>query len=122
MRGAVVSRLTTGTLALLLAGSIGYGVHVGHRADDADAWRAEAAGWQAIASDVSTANRRVVRQNRQIVRRYNQLVEDIQVDPQSAAVEAASQVAVEPIRIAEAAVAVPAVEPSVAQEPTSQAS
>jgi hypothetical protein len=79
MDGRTVTRLTTGSLALLLTGSIGYGIHLRDAAAQADrhaaSWQREAAAWQGITRAVEKHDALVSGRNRVLVRRYNRLVD-----------------------------------------------
>lgn len=117
MKSSSITRITTGTLTVLLAGSIGYGVHESNKADaavsQADAWRAEATGWQSLARDAADRNATLADQNRAVVREYNALAD--QVGAQRAAEAQAATVVVPdapPVQV----------QPEPAQPPQSQAS
>lgn len=81
MKSSTITRITTGTLTVLLSGSIAYGVHESNRAgaavSEADAWRAEAIGWEALAQDAAARNAALAEQNRTVVREYNALADEI---------------------------------------------
>lgn len=115
MQSTTITRITTGSLAALLAGSVGYGIHQTNQADaarsTAAAWQQEATGWQTAAASTQVANEK-------LVRTYNHLVTQTQ-QAQATAVPAT------PVTAAVAstpAPAAPAVQAAPAQAPTSQAS
>jgi len=78
MHSITLSRLTTGTLALLLTGSIAHGLHQANTAasaaKQAGAWQREAAGWQAVAQQSAAHDDRSSLKNQALTRRYNALV------------------------------------------------
>ena len=122
MQSTTITKITTGTLAVLLAGAIGVGIHQSNQTTAAQrtatAWQQEAAGWQAVASSTQIAHDKLVRQ-------YNQQI--IASTRAAATTTASAQVASTPV----APVAVvtqnpapvaPTVQAAPAQAPTSQAS
>ena len=120
MQSTTITRITTGSLAALLAGSVGYGIHQTNQADaarsTAAAWQQEAAGWQTAAASTQVANEK-------LVRTYNNLVTQTRQAEQ--AQTAAAAVPATPVTAAVAstpAPAAPAVQAAPAQAPTSQAS
>lgn len=122
MQSTTITKITTGTLAVLLAGSAGYGIHQTNQADaarrTAAAWQQEAAGWQATASTTQTANE-------QLVRRYNRLAVEAARAEQDRAASAIVQAAVAtPVATVtqNPTPAAPAAQAAPAQAPTSQAS
>lgn len=82
MHSSSLIKLTTGTLALLLTGSVGFGIHQVNSAEQtskqAQSWRAEAEGWQSVAQASARHDNQVAAENRALVRKYNQLVVDTQ--------------------------------------------
>ena len=80
MHSSSLIKLTTGTLALLLTGSVGFGVHqinsVEQTSKQAQNWRAEAEGWQSVAQASARHDKQVAAENRVLVRKYNKLVVD----------------------------------------------
>lgn len=117
MKSTSITRITTGTLTVLLTGAIAYGVHASNQADaaasQADAWRAEATGWQSLAQDAASRNDSLADQNRAVVREYNALAD--QVGAQRAPEAQAATVVVPDAPPIE-------VQPVPAQPPQSQAS
>ena len=115
MQSTTITRITTGTLAALLAGSVGYGIHQTNQADaarsTAAAWQQEASGWQSAATSTQVANEK-------LVRTYNRLVTQTQQAEQARANIAAPVTAV----AANPAPAAPVAQAAPAQAPTSQAS
>lgn len=117
MKSSSITRITTGTLTVLLTGAVGYGVHESTKADaaaaQADAWRAEATGWQSLAQDAADRNAALARQNRTVVRDYNALA-DLVGAPRADAAQAATVVVPDapPVQV----------QPEPAQPPQSQAS
>lgn len=117
MKSSTITRITTGTLTVLLSGSIAYGVHESNRAgaavSEADAWRAEAIGWEALAQDAAARNAALAEQNRTVVREYNALADEIGAR-RAAAARAATVVIPEapPVQV----------QPEPAQPPQSRAS
>lgn len=122
MQSTSITKITTGTLAVLLAGAIGVGIHQSNQTTAAErtatAWQQEAAGWQAVASSTQIAHDTLVRQ-------YNQQI--VAATRAAATTTASAQVASTPV----APVAVvaqnpapvaPTVQAAPAQAPTSQAS
>jgi len=117
MKSTTITRITTGTLTVLLTGAIGYGVHASNQAEaaaeQADAWRSEAVGWQSLAQEAAQRNAALGDQNRAVVREYNALAD--QVGAQRAAAAEAATVIVPDAPAIE-------VQPVPAQPPQSQAS
>ena len=117
MKSTTITRITTGTLTVLLTGAIGYGVHASNQAEaaaeQADAWRSEAVGWQSLARAAAQRNAALGDQNRAVVREYNALAD--QVGAQRAAAAEAATVIVPDAPAIE-------VQPVPAQPPQSQAS
>jgi len=78
VHSSTLMKFTTGTLAVLLTGSVAYGVHqtdASRQADQQTAnWRTEAAGWQTVAQQSAAHDNLVSAQNTQLVRKYNQLI------------------------------------------------
>ena len=117
MKSTSITRITTGTLTLLLTGAIAYGVHESNQADaaasQADAWRAEATGWQSLAQDAATRNAALAQRNRAVVEEYNALADQVGAQ-RAAAAQAATVVVPEapPIQV----------QPAPAHPPQSQAS
>ena len=117
MKSTTITRITTGTLTLLLTGSIAYGVHTSNQADaaaeQADAWRTEASGWQALAGEAAQRNAALADQNRAVVREYNALADQIGV-ARAAEAQAATVVVPDapPVQV----------QPEPAQPPQSEAS
>jgi hypothetical protein len=115
MKSTSITRITTGTLTVLLTGAIAYGVHASNQADaaasQADAWRAEATGWQSLAQDAASRNASLAERNRAVVREYNALADQVGA---ARAAEAATVVVPDapPIQV----------QPQPAQPPQSQAS
>lgn len=123
MQSTTITKITTGTLAVLLAGAIGVGIHQSNRTADAQrtatAWQQEAAGWQNVASSTQIAHNTLVRQyNRQIVAaaRAAAATPTVGVQDASAAVAPVAIVTQDPAPVA------PTVQAAPAQAPTSQAS
>lgn len=122
MQSTTITKITTGTLAALLAGSIGYGIHQTNQADtarrSAGAWQQEASGWQATAATTQTANE-------QLARRYNNLVVEVkQASANDSSTALAQVAAVAPVAtvVQNPAPVAPAAQAAPAQAPTSQAS
>ena len=92
MHSSSLIKLTTGTLALLLTGSVGYGIHqvdqVEQVSKQAQSWRAEAEGWQSVAQASARHDNQVAAENRALVRKYNQLVVDTRAQEQQLVIAA----------------------------------
>ncbi len=92
MHSSSLIKLTTGTLALLLTGSVGYGIHqvgqVEQASKQAQSWRAEAEGWQSVAQASARHDNQVAAENRALVRKYNQLVVDTRAQEQQLVIAA----------------------------------
>jgi len=122
MQSTSITKITTGTLAVLLAGAIGVGIHQSNQTTAAErtatAWQQEAAGWQAVASSTQIAHDTLVRQ-------YNQQI--VAATPATATTTDSTQgasAAVAPVAIVtqNPAPVAPTVQAAPAQAPTSQAS
>jgi len=78
VHSSTLMKFTTGTLAVLLTGSVAYGVHQADASRQAEKqttnWRTEAAGWQTVAQQSAAHDNLVSSQNAQLVRKYNRLV------------------------------------------------
>jgi len=78
VHSSTLMKFTTGTLAVLLTGSVAYGVHQTDASQQAEKqttnWRTEAAGWQTVAQQSAAHDNLVSAQNTQLVHKYNQLV------------------------------------------------
>lgn len=123
MQSTTITKITTGALAVLLAGAIGVGIHQSNETTAAQrtatAWQQEAAGWQAVATSAQIAHDTLVRKsNRQIVAATQAAVATKTDGAQgaSAAVAPVAIVTQDPAPVA------PTVQAAPAQAPTSQAS
>lgn len=78
VHSSTLMKLTTGTLAVLLTGSVAYGVHQTDATNQAEKqtsnWRTEAAGWQAVAQQSASHDNLVSAENNQLAGKYNRLV------------------------------------------------
>lgn len=119
MQSSTITKITTGTLAALLAGSIGFGIHQSNQADAAQraatSWQQESAAWQATATTTQAANQK-------LVRRYNRLAVQAREAAQAGNASLASAQNATATITQNAAPAAPAVQAAPAQAPTSQAS
>jgi hypothetical protein len=120
MQSTTITKITTGTLAVFLAGAIGVGIHQTNQTTAAQrtatAWQQEAAGWQAVASSTQIAHDTLGRQyNQQIVAATPATATD-STQGASAAVAPVAIVTQNPAPVA------PTVQAAPAQAPTSQAS
>ena len=123
MQSTTITRITTGTLAVFLAGAIGVGIHQTNQTTAAQrtatAWQQEAAGWQNVATSTQIAHDKLVLQyNRQLV-----AATGATAPPTTGSAQGASA-AVAPVAIVtqNPAPVAPTVQAAPAQAPTSQAS
>lgn len=98
MQSTTLTKITIGTLGLLLTGSIGYGVH---QSDQVNSWQKEAAGWQAVAAQTNNVSLKVNAQNKQLVRKFNKLAAGTPTTTAPITVSAAA--APQPTAVAQAA-------------------
>ncbi len=103
MKSSTLTRITVGTLGVLLTGTTGFAIH---QVDQANAWQKEAAGWQATAQQTNQATSQLTAQNTKLVNKYNKLV--TRVNTTTAAqtqvtVSAAAPVQAAPVQAAPAA-------------------
>ena len=106
MQSSTLTRITVGTLGVLLTGTTAFAVH---QVDQANAWQKEAAGWQSTAVQTNQATAQLTAQ----VRKYNKLAKA--TNAQSAAVAPVTISASAPVQAA-------TVQAAPAAAPTSKAS
>ena len=111
MHSSTLTRITIGTLGVLLTGTTGLAVH---QVDQASAWLKEAAGWQAAALQTNQTTAQLSTQNKKLVHKYNKLVKTV----------GATTTAATPITVAASAPAATAapVQAAPAAAPTAKAS
>ena len=112
MQSATLTKITLGTLGLLLTGSIGFGIH---QTGQASSWQQEAAGWQAVAAQTNTVSVQVNTENKLLVRKFNKLARSTSATTgaPTAAITVSAAATPEPVAVAQ---------PAPAAAPTSQAS
>lgn len=71
MHSSTLTRITIGTLGVLLTGTTALAVH---QVDQASAWQKEAIGWQAAALQTNQVTSQLTAQNKKLVHKYNTLV------------------------------------------------
>jgi len=110
MQSSTLTRITVGTLGVILTGTTAFAVH---QVDQASAWQKEAAGWQATAVQTNQATAQLTAQNQKLVRKYNTLAKA--TNAQAAAVAPVTISASAPVQAA-------TVQAAPAAAPTSKAS
>lgn len=100
MQSSTLNKITIGTLGVLLAGSVGYGVH---QSDQVRAWQTEATGWQSIAHQTNGVSLKVNAQNSKLVHKYNQLVRTSATNAANAAITVSAAAPVQAAPVVQAA-------------------
>ena len=105
MQSSTLTRITVGTLGVLLTGTTAFAVH---QVDQANAWQKEAAGWQATAQQTNQATSQLTVLNQKLVRKYNRLAKAVSAQPAAPLTVSASA----PVQTAAPVQAAPAAAPT----------